>query len=73
MIHERAGEYIAHLRKQAGITKTRLAEDANINVDIISKAERGLYGLKLEVFEKILHSMGYKLVITRLGAAKKND
>jgi transcriptional regulator with XRE-family HTH domain len=60
-IRLRMGERIATLRKEAGLTQTRLAEITGLQQAHIARIEQGRYGVKIDVLAKIADALGARL------------
>lgn len=56
-------EKIHFLREQKGISQNKLAKLANVPQCTISKLEAGKKDIYLSTAEKLLHALGYELLI----------
>lgn len=58
------GELIKSVRLLRGFTQAELAEATGYSVAAISRWENSSRGIKLDELQKILYTLGYKLVVT---------
>ena len=60
---ERIGQQVAELRKGAGMTQYELATAAGIDVSNLSKIERGVYNVSIDILNRVCAAMGAKVTI----------
>lgn len=58
------GELIKSVRLLRGFTQAEVAEATGYSVAAISRWENSSRGIKLDELQKILYTLGYKLVVT---------
>lgn len=57
-LRKRFGLMVSAQRKRSGLTQEKLAELANISVDMVSKIEVGASGARFPVIEKLAATLG---------------
>ena len=62
---KRIGGMVAALRTERGLTQYELAQAADIAVANVSKIERGVYNVSIDILSKVLTALQAKIAIER--------
>lgn len=70
---ENIGQQIAQTRNKKGISTRGLAESCGVNYSNISKIERGVYNVSIDILGKICNALDAEIVIVPKGETIRDN